>query len=45
MSANQLDALLAQATADAAANANIIDSAITIINGIQASIDAAVAQA
>lgn len=45
MSASQLDTLLAQATTDAANNANVVDSAIIIINGIQAGIDAAVATA
>ncbi len=42
MSANQLDTLLATATSDAEKSANVVDSAIIIINGIQAGIDAAV---
>lgn len=44
-SSNQLDALIAKATADAASNSNIADSCIIIINGIQAAQAVAVSAA
>ena len=42
---SQLDDAIAKAASDASANSSVIDSAVIVLNGIQAQIDAAVAAA